>query len=145
MSFGLLMSVNTGPGKMAGVERGDQGRGIDLRAASRMNERGASGQLREQPRIEKAARLLGERQQTNEDVGAAQHLIESVGPAESRDAVDLPRAPAPASEREAERPEPFERRLPQQAETKHADPSLAGLHRGKGVPFLAPLLFEISG
>src|SRR5882724_11754565 len=63
--------------ELSSVQSGQEREVIELRAAPRMHERSALRQLRKQVAIQDPSRVLGERQQADENVGLTEHLAET--------------------------------------------------------------------
>src|SRR4029079_2665462 len=100
--------IDDGAGELTGVQSGQKCEVIELRTASRMDQRSAFRQLRKQVAIQDPARVLGERQQADQNVGLAEHLAETVWPAICRTPLDRLARSAPATQGKAERLQAFQ-------------------------------------
>ena len=87
----------------ARVERREQILFHHVRAARQVHQTRARAHLREARAIEQAARVVGERQQVDDDVGRAQRRGQRRPAGAGRDAVDLLRPRAPAADAIAQR------------------------------------------
>ena len=112
--------------QVARVERGDEVRLDQVRAARHVDQARTARQQREGARVEDAARFGRERQQADQRAALRQHGVQPVRTREAFDAVDFLLPPAPAADPEVEREQALRDASSQLAEPEQADGALGG-------------------
>ena len=135
-------------GQPPGVQRRQQVGRADERAAAEVDHARARRQASQQRAIHEVPCLPGQRQQADEDVGAADHLIEAVAAAEGRHAglrVEPLQGAAPALDTEACLAQDVRRGLPERAQSEQPDAPVRRRHVRQLTPLPRPLLREVGG
>jgi hypothetical protein len=130
----LAEDVEHGGRELARIESRDQVIVDEMPAAPHVDDRGALGHCREEPRVEHALGFLGQWQQANQDLAPSGQHEKPLGPVEAFDAGQPLLAPVPAGDLKAQHCELARGIAAELAQAQHTDAALGGV----GLPMLAP-------